>query len=86
MRGNHTVMTPETWLEGPIPAYAGQPDRHYIAGMKAGAYPRVCGATSLGQIWARWPEGLSPRMRGNLLRHQHRQPEGGPIPAYAGQP
>ena len=86
MRGNRAIAVANLRRTGPIPAYAGQPGGVSSWFRGCGAYPRVCGATSLvplqaGQFW-----GLSPRMRGNRLNLQDNCRILGPIPAYAGQP
>ena len=71
---------------GPIPAYAGQPKITAAGFAGHGAYPRVCGATSAPIGTIAQGQGLSPRMRGNLLLLQRASGHHGPIPAYAGQP
>ena len=50
------------------------------------AYPRVCGATPAAAMVRADPEGLSPRVRGNLPRGGFGWHGRGPIPACAGQP
>ena len=50
------------------------------------AYPRVCGATVKGMKYQAHQQGLSPRVRGNLVNDMLPAPFIGPIPACAGQP
>ena len=49
-------------------------------------YPRVCGGTFAAIARTLYGMGLSPRMRGNLLRAGVMQRPVGSIPAYAGEP
>ena len=67
MRGNHERCPPYGSHEGPIPAYAGQPPLPGRPAAAPGAYPRVCGATRFEDRFDRHRQGLSPRMRGNLM-------------------
>ena len=49
-------------------------------------YPRVCGGTQPIQVLIDISRGLSPRVRGNLLRSSIKHPAGRSIPACAGNP
>ncbi len=49
-------------------------------------YPRVCGGTPGGRSKSGGPTGLSPRVRGNLLRLRFAAINAGSIPACAGEP
>ena len=86
MRGNRLQKKLQVWLQGPIPAYAGQPRHRCTATPAPRAYPRVCGATHAWLIAGCVGVGLSPRMRGNLRAGGVSFGWVGPIPAYAGQP
>ena len=49
-------------------------------------YPRVCGGTDGVRIFGKEYEGLSPRVRGNLIVMVHLHQFIGSIPACAGEP
>ena len=49
-------------------------------------YPRVCGGTSRRINLESGGQGLSPRVRGNQIRHQSPPRPAGSIPACAGEP
>ena len=51
-----------------------------------GVYPRVCGGTPSAPHHAYLPQGLSPRVRGNLLQIVFSISVGRSIPACAGEP
>ena len=72
--------------QGPIPAKAGEPDKHQASRHLARAYPREGGGTMHMQRRGIIVTGLSPRRRGNLLPVIHDWLLGGPIPAKAGEP
>ena len=71
---------------GSIPACAGEPS--IPVGSTAGGrvYPRVCGGTRSGVRVAKRAQGLSPRVRGNLVQGDDRAHQRGSIPACAGEP
>ena len=71
---------------GPIPACAGQPFPAPPDWCYARAYPRVCGATLRLKREGAIRQGLSPRVRGNLVAGVKWRDFVGPIPACAGQP
>ena len=50
------------------------------------AYPRACGGASLERMRQDLQVGLSPRLRGSLIRSRRRVLSIGPIPAPAGEP
>ena len=52
---------------GSIPACAGEPDRLDRSRICRAVYPRVCGGTLQPVGQAAFDEGLSPRVRGNLV-------------------
>ncbi len=69
-----------------IPACAGEPCPARPLGHCRRVYPRVCGGTANARLIAASPDGLSPRVRGNLrlgLEHNAGQRS---IPACAGEP
>ena len=69
-----------------IPACAGEPDWGTARPYSVGVYPRVCGGTRY-RVEGRWRyQGLSPRVRGNLLLWSVRGLHSGSIPACAGEP
>ena len=69
-----------------IPAPAGEPLASVALMEVAPVYPRACGGTpGLGHLLVRL-EGLSPRLRGNLLVAQNGAAAVGSIPAPAGEP
>ena len=94
MRGNHSWMLALRWCfasHGSIPAHAGEPvDRS----QDDWVYPRACGGW--GRLRGCVADGLSPRMRGNLVAASPatvypRACGGddrlvGSIPAHAGEP
>ena len=49
-------------------------------------YPRACGGTKPYPMRHRMSAGLSPRMRGNLIRRKKLPCFRGSIPAHAGEP
>ena len=53
---------------------------------RAVVYPRVGGGTGFTNIFETAGEGLSPRGRGNRHHRAPRGPDGGSIPAWAGEP
>ena len=67
VRGNPAPIDCEEEWVGSIPACAGEPARSSEMGRFPKVYPRVCGGTEWDCLdWQRY-EGLSPRVRGNLL-------------------
>ncbi len=85
-RGNLALMTSPTFLRGPIPACAGEPNSNSTRFFPRGAYPRMRGGTVRSAKRPKRPRGLSPHARGN--RDQIVDPDiwRGPIPACAGEP
>ena len=69
-----------------IPACAGEPAPASISCAGGRVYPRVCGGTGGGEVGVSQPEGLSPRVRGNRLRHRACPRGWRSIPACAGEP
>ena len=69
-----------------IPACAGEPRRQDHRIPQRRVYPRVCGGTNLVAGDAARREGLSPRVRGNLVGTAGPPAEPRSIPACAGEP
>ena len=86
MRGNQANRQGWTRLKRSIPAHAGQPPKRKPEVVYIPVYPRACGATQRHPWHALLVQGLSPRMRGNLLNRRSRQWSRRSIPAHAGQP
>ena len=86
VRGNRVFGGQQRDVDGPIPARAGQPLDLSLGEGDYTAYPRACGATMLARMRRAIKAGLSPRVRGNLLRRALVLHAPGPITARAGQP
>ena len=67
VRGNLVALVDPLDSLGSIPACAGEPEAHGIARRVFKVYPRVCGGTPTLQDMLRRSNGLSPRVRGNLV-------------------
>ena len=86
VRGNHRRAGSCRGVGGSIPACTGEPTTAVSAGRPARVYPRVYGGTlGFGKHRASLG-GLSPRVRGNLVRGSVRRPEARSIPACTGEP
>ena len=86
MRGNLCRRGELAGCRGSIPASAGEPWGVYRQSFHEAVYPRECGGTIDTPTGITYPDGLSPRVRGNpnLCRYvsiNHRS-----IPASAGEP
>ena len=86
MRGNPSTLWWFGARQGSIPAHAGKPARRQSPATVPGVYPRACGETSSVPAMDPLMPGLSPRMRGNLLRPDSPGFPRGSIPAHAGKP
>ena len=86
VRGNRTLGFLERRRTRSIPACAGEPSNSTRLIRERKVYPRVCGGTQSFAFpnWLR--NGLSPRVRGNLLQYWIEDAWGGSIPACAGEP
>ena len=71
---------------GSIPAYAGEPSRHYASSCSCWVDPRVRGGAKVSSGIAPPEEGRSPRTRGSRAELQRRIDAERSIPAYAGEP
>ena len=69
-----------------IPACAGQPKTPTFVASESVVYPRVCGAATHAASSSSCHHGLSPRVRGSLLRRSLFLLRFRSIPACAGQP
>ena len=85
-RGNPARRLECRGKSGSIPAWAGQPVNDAREHENHTVYPRVGGATHRRSAIRRVSEGLSPRGRGNPVRHAHPRRRFRSIPAWAGQP
>ena len=86
MRGNQP--SDDTWgaAKRSIPAHAGKPAAPRRSQRRFEVYPRACGETRAPGTYSIARQGLSPRMRGNLLERHLPGPSPGSIPAHAGKP
>ena len=86
VRGNRRTTTrSRRWVRS-IPACAGEPGPGMRHSSPRRVYPRVCGGTQIGFHRLAYPEGLSPRVRGNLDAADGTIGCGRSIPACAGEP
>ena len=69
-----------------IPACAGEPAFWRATGIAPAVYPRVCGGTGVLAHYLYPFQGLSPRVRGNLILQLSFLSPAGSIPACAGEP
>ncbi|KPQ08598.1 MAG: hypothetical protein HLUCCA12_01930 [Rhodobacteraceae bacterium HLUCCA12] len=86
MRGNRIRRSALFCDLGSIPADAGEPIRFALSPCFLRVYPRGCGGTTAAPYAVNIKRGLSPRMRGNLVRRRHHSSLSGSIPADAGEP
>ena len=86
VRGNQAPDPEVREVVGSIPACAGEPQSARQRGPVPWVYPRVCGGTACPASLPPWFEGLSPRVRGNLVRFPCEPVSHRSIPACAGEP
>ena len=86
VRGNRLADYHAERNKGSIPACAGEPVVFHVVSQPTRVYPRVCGGTSFPVLVRPPPDGLSPRVRGNLDRGLHYARRVRSIPACAGEP
>ena len=67
VRGNRRPAPALVFGQWSIPACAGEPDTYPPATRSQRVYPRVCGGTVKTMDRMQMGDGLSPRVRGNLL-------------------
>ena len=86
VRGNRLPRSFLPVLHRSIPACAGEPEHWRRLPRKLRVYPRVCGGTILRPGVIRRFNGLSPRVRGNLITPERKAARRRSIPACAGEP
>ena len=86
VRGNLPRGERQSHSHGSIPACAGEPATGGRPVDFGQVYPRVCGGTGIDHVAKKVIEGLSPRVRGNLLLDQRLRANLRSIPACAGEP
>ena len=86
MRGNLGKILVIIEILGSIPTHAGKPGRAVNWRLRHGVYPHACGETADIRLTVKFAEGLSPRMRGNLLATRSKPLVTGSIPTRAGKP
>ena len=86
VRGNRRVLQNLIKIPQSIPACAGEPRTCGRKWRRMTVYPRVCGGTKHKLLRGKSMEGLSPRVRGNLIRIPSVERWHGSIPACAGEP
>ena len=86
VRGNRTRSNGTPSGERSIPAGAGEPAIGPHSHRVERVYPRGCGGTFAARLLRLPAGGLSPRVRGNQLRHIVDRFGDGSIPAGAGEP
>ena len=86
VRGNRRIQVVPGRIAGSIPACAGEPCRKATWTSCSRVYPRVCGGTRNVDTYPLAFSGLSPRVRGNRIRHLCQRDRAGSIPACAGEP
>ena len=86
VRGNHAPLGWKRPRRRSIPACAGEPGDADGGGSHFRVYPRVCGGTCQRRYHDPGFDGLSPRVRGNLLAAGADFGAAGSIPACAGEP
>ena len=86
VRGNHSPVYQKAKAARSIPACAGEPTPRQRRVPVRKVYPRVCGGTELEAEEPSADEGLSPRVRGNLVGGTDSPFCRRSIPACAGEP
>ena len=86
VRGNPLPRCHGAQGRGSIPACAGEPRSRTMPSPRTRVYPRVCGGTGEAHPHVAPNQGLSPRVRGNLVRSRRGEPSWRSIPACAGEP
>ena len=86
LRGNRIGTLVNPFCQRSIPAPAGEPCVHIRVVNVHEVYPRACGGTRRKLWHGTRTGGLSPRLRGNLIRRGLQRCDMGSIPAPAGEP
>ena len=84
MRGTHNAIRDIDFVNGIIPAYAGNTYANTDGCILSGDHPRVCGEHCVRAPFSKPVPGSSPRMRGTQRLAVHVRDGTGIIPAYAG--
>ena len=85
VRGKRHQLTPDDLLERSIPACAGETASSANHSLAAKVYPRVCGGNGHSPLVPGYGGGLSPRVRGKLVRWYFIEAKRRSIPACAGE-
>ena len=85
LRGNDLRVCNLQGPQGSIPALAGERSQGTRNRSRSRVYPRACGGTNSVKPDKLDPEGLSPRLRGNVLKYPSVRHVCGSIPALAGE-
>ena len=86
VRGNRPRFDGGVEVRGSIPARAGEPRCPGSGPKSHRVYPRTCGGTSTLNAGTGRIRGLSPHVRGNLMKGELARLGRGSIPARAGEP
>ena len=86
VRGNRASDSSDNRYSRSIPARAGEPPGPRAYRNCPEVYPRACGGTASTKASRLLPNGLSPRVRGNLDDTKPVGKLAGSIPARAGEP
>ena len=86
VRGNPAHVAIGIVIARSIPACAGEPPSRGSDSHRASVYPRVCGGTTYTMTGTGVANGLSPRVRGNLMQTAPECLSERSIPACAGEP
>ncbi len=86
VRGNPVVVLLRASPARSIPACTGEPRPVLVPGYSVEVYPRVYGGTHNNHHQRQRPEGLSPRVRGNLQGTRKALSTERSIPACTGEP
>ncbi len=86
VRGNRSPAFRNRSRLWSIPACTGEPGMPCLYRRRTRVYPRVYGGTITRTASGNSSQGLSPRVRGNPLRHPYRRLAHGSIPACTGEP
>ena len=70
MRGNRGLYVGVSRAKRSIPACAGEPSCLQVSSRRITVYPRVCGGTVAHMTSITTAQGLSPRVRGNLMQQR----------------
>ena len=86
VRGNRRRRAARDLDVRSIPACTGEPGKRGIFPCRCGVYPRVYGGTCEAATTVSTRSGLSPRVRGNLVRELRQDANDRSIPACTGEP